>query len=88
MPITWTLLAWLQLGIGVYSMLILVRILLSWFPQSRGMPMLQWLFACTDPYLGIFRRYIPPIGGIIDISPMLALFGLQLFNKLLIYLLR
>jgi YggT family protein len=27
----------------------------------------------TDPYLNLFRRFIPPIGGRLDISPIIAI---------------
>jgi YggT family protein len=64
----------------VYFVLIFIRILLSWIPR---MPYYPWLRAIvdfvhqvTDPYLNIFRRIIPPLGGggfAIDISPILAI---------------
>ena len=51
----------------VYFILIFIRILLSWIPR---MPYYPWLRAIvdfvhqvTDPYLNIFRRIIPPLGG-------------------------
>jgi YggT family protein len=63
----------------VYLILIFIRILLSWIPR---MPYYPWLRACVDfvhqvvdPYLNIFRRVIPPLGGGgfgLDISPILA----------------
>jgi YggT family protein/cell division inhibitor SepF len=31
----------------------------------------------VEPYLGVFRRFIPPIGGVIDLSPIVALFALR-----------
>jgi YggT family protein len=64
----------------VYFILIFIRILLSWIPR---MPYYPWLRATVDfihqvvdPYLNIFRRVIPPLGGggfAIDISPILAI---------------
>jgi YggT family protein len=61
----------------IYSVLLLVRILLSWFPN------IDWyrnpwaiISQLTDPYLNIFRSFIPPLGGI-DFSPILAIFLLQ-----------
>ena len=56
----------------IYSLLLLVRVLLTWFPSidwSNGI--LSALCSITDPYLNIFRGVIPPIGGI-DISSILA----------------
>ena len=56
----------------IYSLLLLVRVLLTWFPSidwSNGA--LSALCSITDPYLNIFRGVIPPIGGF-DISSILA----------------
>ena len=56
----------------IYSILLLVRVLLTWFPSidwSNGI--LSALCSITDPYLNIFRGIIPPIGGF-DISSLLA----------------
>jgi YggT family protein len=64
----------------VYIILIFIRVLLSWIPR---MPYNRWLAATvdfvhqvTDPYLNLFRRFLPPIrmGGMaLDISPILAI---------------
>ena len=56
----------------IYSTLLLIRVLLTWFPGidwSNGI--LSALTSITDPYLNIFRGIIPPIGGF-DISSILA----------------
>jgi YggT family protein len=34
----------------------------------------------TDPFLNIFRGIIPPIGGVLDISPILAIILLQILQ--------
>jgi len=64
----------------VYFVLIFVRILLTWVPR---MPYNRYLRVAvgfveevTDPYLNVFRRFIPPLGGggfALDLSPMLAM---------------
>ncbi|MBC8122322.1 MAG: YggT family protein [Gemmatimonadaceae bacterium] len=68
--------------IEIYTVLLIVRILLSWFPNidwsSNPWSILSQL---TDPYLGIFRSIIPPLGGI-DLSPILAFIALQLVGGL------
>ena len=56
----------------LYSFLLLIRVLLTWFPGidwNNGV--LSALSSITDPYLNIFRGVIPPIGGF-DISSLLA----------------
>ena len=56
----------------IYSYLLIIRVLLTWFPNlDWSNPILGNLSAITDPYLNIFRGIIPPIMGL-DISPILA----------------
>ena len=68
--------------LNLYVTLLIVRILLTWF---QGM---DWanqvagvLRPVTDPYLNIFRSFIPPLGGI-DLSPILAILCLQIIAGL------
>lgn len=69
--------------INIYWVLLIVRILLSWFPTIDWMnPPFSILSQITDPYLNIFRRVIPPIGGM-DFSPILALFLLQFLSQII-----
>jgi YggT family protein len=66
----------------IYFVLLIIRILLSWFPNLNWYnPPLSILAQVTDPYLNIFRSIIPPLGGI-DFSPMLAIFVLQIVSNL------
>ncbi len=75
----------------VYIILILIRILLSWIPR---MPYYRWLSATvdfihqvTDPYLNIFRRFLPPIGGggmAFDLSPILAIIVLYIARAVVV----
>lgn len=67
----------------IYFYLLIVRILLTWFPTVEWMNQVQsFLSPITDPYLNIFRSFIPPIGGM-DLSPILAILVLQLVTGLL-----
>ena len=70
----------------LYTLMIAVRIIGSWFPGFSQNRALYFLRFCTDPYLNLFRRFIPPIGGTFDLSPLLAFFGLQLLEKILLRL--
>jgi YggT family protein len=61
----------------IYWVLLIVRILLSWFQTAEWAgQVISFLSPITDPYLNIFRSIIPPLGGI-DISAILALILLQ-----------
>ncbi|OXM15702.1 YggT family protein [Paenibacillus herberti] len=61
----------------IYSFLIIGYILLSWLPNARESFIGEFLGKIVEPYLSIFRRFIPPIGGMLDISPIVALFALR-----------
>jgi YggT family protein len=58
--------------IQIYSYLLIIRVLLTWFPTVNwyNQPFAA-LAQITDPYLNVFRSVIPPLGGI-DFSPILA----------------
>ncbi|MFN9619011.1 MAG: YggT family protein [Synechococcaceae cyanobacterium] len=69
--------------LGIYLLVLLVRVLLSWFPNlDWSNPLLAGVSAITDPYLNVFRGLIPPIGGF-DLSAILAFLALQLAQSLL-----
>jgi YggT family protein len=71
----------------LYSLLILGRVVLSWFPQVERYPVVKFLFSLVDPYLNFFRRFIPPIGGMIDLSPIVAFFALSILEKIILWIL-
>ena len=69
--------------ISIYSFILIIRVLLTWFPGidwSNGI--LSAICSITDPYLNIFRGIIPPIGGF-DISSILAFLLLNVVENLL-----
>lgn len=62
----------------IYILLLIIRILLTWFPTVSWMNQLSaTLSPITDPYLEVFRSIIPPMGGL-DFSPVLAILVLQI----------
>jgi YggT family protein len=71
----------------IYTILLFVRILGSWVPQLTQQRWMQIVHQFTDPYLNLFRRFIPPL-GVLDISPMVAFFALQIGEQLILFLLR
>ena len=71
-----------------YCMIIFVYVLLSWFPTDRGIlaDNNNVLARVCDPYLNLFKRLIPPIGGMVDVTPIIALLVLQFGVRLLVNL--
>jgi YggT family protein len=78
----------------VYFILIITRIILSWIQQFRPIPYNMTLRAVigfvedsVDPYLNIFRRWIPPLrlgGAGLDLSPIVAIIVLLIVQSLVV----
>jgi len=76
---------------SVYLILILLNILLSWIPRipyNRVLyRVIDFVTEVTNPYLALFRRFIPPLGGggmAIDLSPILAVIVLVVARGLIV----
>lgn len=63
----------------IYEYILIARILMSWVPDMERTSFGQFLYKITEPYLSIFRRFIPPF-GMIDFSPIVALIALYLIQ--------
>lgn len=65
--------AGLSKWLDIYSGVLMVRVLLSWFPNIpwERQPLSAIRDLC-DPYLNLFRNIIPPIFDTLDVSPLLA----------------
>jgi YggT family protein len=81
--------------LNVYVILILAYIVIQLFFAFGARPgyyrwldtVLTFLRDVAEPYLGIFRRFIPPLGPI-DISPIVAILVLRIVGGLIIDLIR
>lgn len=76
----------IHLFFNVYTLLLLVRVVSSWIPDLMRYPAMRILAAITDPYLHLFRKVIPPIGGIVDITPMIAFISLQILERIILHI--
>jgi YggT family protein len=77
----------------VYIGLILIRVLISWVPRvpyNRALrACLDFVTETTDPYINLFRRILPPIGGggfALDLSPMIAIIVLFVVRAIVVSL--
>jgi len=63
-----------------FYVLVILRIFLTWIPtidwQQQPMKSIREV---ADMYLDIFRKFIPPVGGL-DFSPIIALIVLQILQ--------
>ena len=75
---------------NAYTMVIIVYVIMSWIPNvTYGVvgQIYNVLGKICDPYLNLFRRLIPPIGGVVDITPIIALLVLQFVVSLIVRIL-
>ncbi len=72
----------IYLSLRLFMFAIVIRIVLSWIAPHTHNPATAMLANMTDPLLGPFRRYIPPLGGF-DISPIFAIIALGALSVLL-----
>lgn len=69
--------------IQIYTLLIFIRIMLTWVPNlDPDLPPVRLLMQITDPVLDFARRFIPPL-GMIDISPMIVMIVLMFLLRIL-----
>lgn len=75
----------------VYIILIFANVLISYLPRipySRPLRVvLDFVTETTNPYLSLFRRFLPPIGGAgfaLDLSPIVGIFVLLLLQALVV----
>ncbi len=74
---------------NAYTLIIFVYVLMSWIPHTTGVvgDVYRVLGKICDPYLNLFKRLIPPIGGVLDITPIIALLVLQVVVQFVVRLL-
>ncbi len=77
----------------VYIILIFLRVLMSWIPRLPDNGIVQvvasFIRDTTDPYLNLFRRFLPPVGGggfALDLSPIVAIFLLLIGQRIVVSL--
>jgi YggT family protein len=75
----------------VYIVLVLLNVLISWVPRMPyNRPLratLDFIKETTDPFLNLFRRVLPPIGGggfALDLSPMIAIVVLYVLRAVVV----
>lgn len=75
-----TIIHWLFV---TYTLMLFIRVLSSWIPEFQRTTFIRFISFYTDPYLNLFRRIIPTL-GIIDISPIIAFFALQILERIIL----
>jgi len=74
--------------VTLYTFIILIWVILSWFKESSKAvrDIYKILDPIAKPYVNLFRKILPPMGGM-DFSPLVAIIVLQIAARLLFGLL-
>ncbi len=64
--------------------IIVARAIISWVSPSPYNPIVQFLYRATEPVLRYARRIIPPIGGTLDLSPIIVLLAIIFLRQFLV----
>ena len=75
----------------VFIILIFINVLLSWIPRmpyNRALyAVVDFVHQVTDPYLNLFRRILPPLGGggmALDVSPIIGIIVLFILQRVVV----
>ena len=68
---------------AILQIALLIRVVSSWFPRVADSVWIRWTYTLTEPILRPLRRIIPPIGGMIDITPIVGYFVLRVIQWLI-----
>jgi YggT family protein len=74
----------LFLVLNVYQLILLARVLITWFPNiDRSNPIVKFLFDVTEPVLEPIRRTLPQT-GMMDFSPLIVFLGISVLQRILV----
>jgi len=74
----------LILVLRLYSWVLVARALISWIPNLDPYhPAVQMLYRVTEPVLDPIRKLVPPLGGVMDISIIIAFFAIMILEQIL-----
>jgi YggT family protein len=76
----------IKLAAQIYILVIIAAAIVTWVEVDRQHPLVQFLFKVTDPLFKWVRELIPPFNGL-DLTPLIALLGVKLVEKVLVALL-
>jgi YggT family protein len=69
---------------GILQIALFARVISSWFRTSPSRWWVRWSYTLTEPLLRPLRQLIPPVGGMLDLSPLVAYFILTLLSGLVV----
>lgn len=79
----WAILGCLTIISNIFFWAIIISIIGSWIAPGGGHPLLSLIDQLIRPLMAPVRRLLPPLGGVIDISPILVLLALKVVDMLI-----
>jgi uncharacterized protein YggT (Ycf19 family) len=77
----------LNVFVGVYILVIFVYVLTSWIQLPYSLrPVQRFLYDVCEPYIRAWRRILPSMGPL-DLSPIVAVIGLLILERIVIAIL-
>ena len=73
----------IHIAFEILTYIIFIRVILSWFPHNPYQSLIKLIYQISNPILNPIRNFVSPIGGI-DISPIIAIFIIQLIKNIIL----
>jgi len=77
------MISFIHIAFEILTYIIFIRVILSWFPHNPYQPLIKLIYQISNSVLSPIRNSISPIGGI-DISPIIAIFMIQLIKNIIL----
>ena len=77
--VTWTF--------GILQLALIVRVIATWVRLSEWSKWIRWTIPLTEWLLRPLRKFIPPLAGTIDLSPLVAWLLLALMERVILSIL-
>jgi YggT family protein len=85
--LSWSFLGMLSYILKIYFWGLLISVIVSWVAPYSGNPALLLIQQILEPLQRLFRKVIPPMGGL-DLSPIFIFLGIQVVEIMLVGTLR
>ena len=73
----------INIAFEILTYIIFIRVILSWFSHNPYQPVIKLIYQISDTILSPIRSIVSPIGGV-DISPIIAIFMIQLIKNIIL----
>jgi YggT family protein len=74
----------LDIALGIYMWIIIIRALLSWVNPDPYNPIVQFLYSITEPVMNKVRQLVPMSGIGIDFSPIIVILGIIFLQEFVV----